>query len=144
MTAWGFIGDDLSCTGDDCNKGTPVVLCLPAGAIAMGSIGATRLAAGREASIWRSPLFWAGTAVTVLTIPAAVAVTYAFQSERNRRVAADTALVAGFVLGNVIQVWGAFTAPPRAVAAGARPLSLAPGCGPTAGGVVCGLALAGF
>ena len=120
------------------------MLVLPAGAIAMGWIRATRLAAGREASIWRSPVFWAGTAVTVLTIPAAVAVSYAFQNDRNRRVAADTALVAGFVLGNVIQVWGAYTAPPRDVPAGTRPLSVAPGCGPTAGGIVCGLALAGF
>jgi hypothetical protein len=144
VTGWGLIGHDLSCTGDECRLGTPVVLFVPAGAVAMGWIGATRLASGREASIWRSPVFWGGTAVTVLTIPASVAVTYAFQSDRGRRVAFDTAFVTGLVLGNVIQVWGAYTAPPRDLPAGTRPLTVAPGCAPTASGVVCGLALAGF
>src|SRR4051812_22392900 len=36
LTAWSFIGHDLSCTGDDCKTGTPVALLLPAAAIAMG------------------------------------------------------------------------------------------------------------
>jgi hypothetical protein len=65
------------------------------------------------------------------------------QGTRDGRIVVNTAFVAGFVLGNVIQVWGAFTAPPRDTAAATRSLSLAPGCAPTAGGVVCG-ALARF
>jgi hypothetical protein len=147
MTASGFIGHDLSCTGEACHLGTPVVLFLPAGAVAMGWIGATRLAAGREASIWRSPLFWAGTATTIFGTLAAMEVTGAIAGSgetRGKRVAVDTAFVAGLVLGNVLEVWGAFTAPPREPPAGTRPLSVAPACGPTTGGVVCGLALAGF
>lgn len=144
LTASAVIGDDPSCVGDECHRGSPVLVLLPATAIAMGWIGATRLAAGREASIWRSPVFWVGTAVTIVTLPAAVAATYAFQSDRHQRVAGGTTLVAGFVLGNVIQVWGAFTAPPREPPVGPRELSVAPGCAPTAGGIACGLALAGF
>jgi hypothetical protein len=139
LTATTFIGHDLSCSGSasECNKGTPIVIFLPVGAIAMGWAGATRLAAAREASIWRSPMFWAGTAVTLATVPA-VALLSPGQGSRNGRVAVDAALVTGFVLGNVIQVWGAMTAPPRETAVGTRSLSLTPGCGPTSGGVICG------
>jgi len=151
LTATTFIGHDLSCAPSDsrCNMGTPIVLFLPAGAIAMGWVGATRLAAGREASIWRSPVFWAGTGVTVATLVIPTVLGAALNSptdqpSQNARVAWDIALVTGFVLGNVIQVWGAYTAPPRDVPAGTRALNLAPGCGPTSGGIVCGLALAGF
>jgi hypothetical protein len=43
-----------------------------------------------------------------------------------------------------MQVWGALTAPPRNVEATTHALRVAPACGPTAGGTVCGLALAGF
>jgi hypothetical protein len=35
------------------------------------------------------------------------------QDTRNERVAWDATFVAGSVIGNVMQVWGAFTAPPR-------------------------------
>ena len=150
LTATTFIGHDSSCNGSDsqCRMGTPIVVFLPAGAITLGWIGAARLAAGREASIWRSPLFWAGTGVTLLAPLAAAAVASAMfnagPGSRNERVAADATIVAGFVLGNVIEVWGAFTAPPRDTPPAARALSLAPGCAPTSGGIVCGLALAHF
>jgi hypothetical protein len=65
------------------------------------------------------------------------------QNTRNDRVALDVAYLAGSVLGNTMQVWGAFTAPARDPAVGTRALSLAPGCAPTAGGFACG-ALAHF
>jgi hypothetical protein len=151
LTATTFIDEELRCGGNaaapECHNGTPVIVFLPAGAIGLGWAGATRLAAGREASIWRSPLFWVGTAVTIATIPVAVGLDRAFGSSlnsRNEGVATISALVAGFVIGNVIQVWGAYTAPPRDAPAATRRMSVAPGCAPTSGGVVCGLALANF
>ena len=145
VTAAAFISDDLSCNGSasECNKGTPIVLFVPIGALAMGGIGATRLAAGREANIWQSPMFWAGTLVTLVTVPV-VAVIGFDQDSRNGRVAVDATMVAGFVLGNIMQVWGALTAPPRDAPVGTRSLSLAPACGPTSGGVMCGLTFARF
>jgi len=139
LTGLTFIGHAVSCsdTASECSKGTPVVLFLPVGAVALGWAGATRLAAAREASIWRSPTFWVGTAVPIATL-VTLTLVGPDQSTRDGRIAASTAFVAGLVLGNVIQVWGAFTAPPRDAAARTRSLSLAPGCGPTAGGVLCG------
>ena len=145
LTAANFVANDPSCAESGSNRkcnGTPIVLVLPVGAVAMGWAGATRLAAGREASIWRSPLFWAGTGVTIATYLGTSALSVALNNQSEQ--VAWGAIVAGAVLGNVIQVWGAYTAPPRDAAAGTRALSLAPGCGPTSGGMMCGLALAGF
>src|SRR4029078_7462623 len=81
LTAAGFIDADANlppegCAAPDmpCKGGTPVVLFIPAGAMATGWIGATRIAAAREASIWRSPLFWGGTAISLARwgVPAVV------------------------------------------------------------------------
>jgi hypothetical protein len=52
--------------------------------------------------------------------------------------------VAGAIVGTTLQIWGAMIAPPRETKLASRSLHLAPGCGPTSGGVVCGLAMAGF
>jgi hypothetical protein len=41
-------------------------------------------------------------------------------------------------------MWGAFIAPRREVKVASGSLHVAPGCGPTPGGVACGLTLAGF
>lgn len=150
LTALTFIGADADLPPEGCAapdmpcRGTPIVLMIPAGAVATGWIGATRLAAAREASIWRSPVFWTGTAVSLIAvIPAAAA---GDGMTRNGRLTFDVLAVAGLVSGTAVQMWGAFLAPPREVkvAADASSLHLAPGCGPTSGGVVCGLALAGF
>ena len=69
---YGFIDRDLQLTSEGCNApdmpcrgGTPVVLLIPAGAVAMGWAGANRFAASREANIWRSPVFWLGTGTLV-------------------------------------------------------------------------------
>jgi hypothetical protein len=124
-------------------KGTPVVLFVPVGAVATGWIGATRLAAAREASIWRSPMFWGGTAVSVLSPLVAASIRFD-GTTRNGRLSTDAVLVAGLVSGTALQMWGAFLAPPREVKTASRSPHLGPGCGPTAGGIVCGLALAGF
>ncbi len=148
LSAVGFIGADADlppegCAAPDmpCKGGTPVVLFIPAGAMVTGWIGATRIAAAREASIWRSPLFWFGTAVSLASwvVPAFVG----DGTARKDRITADVVLVAGLVSGTAVQMWGAFLAPPREVSASGS-LHLAPGCGPTSGGVACGLTLAGF
>ncbi len=147
-TAAVLISDDLRCDGSDAtcsSAGSPIVLALPLAATGLGWIGATRFAAARDATIWRSPLFWAGTVVTVTSYiaTAAFSLDVNSQNSRDKRLAVDIAFVAGSVIGNVIQVWGAFTAPPRD-AAGTRPLSLAPACGAISAGLACGLALTGF
>jgi hypothetical protein len=146
-TAAVLISDDLRCDGSDATcSSSPMVLALPLTATALGWIGATRFAAARDATIWRSPLFWAGTVVSVTSYlaTAAFSLDVNSQNSRDKRLAVDIAFVAGSVLGNVIQVWGAFTAPARDAAAGTRPLSLAPACGAISGGLACGLVLAGF
>jgi hypothetical protein len=148
-TAAVLISDDLRCDGSDATcrtPGSPLLLALPLTASALGWVGATRFAAARDATVWRSELFWAGTVVTVTSYIAAAAFSLDVNGRNNRdqRLGVDIAFVAGSLLGNVIQVWGALTAPARDAAAGTRPLSLAPGCGPISGGLVCGLALAGF
>jgi hypothetical protein len=125
-----------------CNIGTPLVVLLPLSATAAGWVGATRPAAGREASIWRSPVFWAGTATEL-----AAYVVWTLSSKQrtpDERLTWDTIFLTGAVLGTAMQVWGALVAPPRPVEPNAQSLRLAPGCGPTSGGVLCGLALAGF
>jgi len=149
-TADWLIGRDVDLPSDGCQaaskpcdgKGTPVVLLGPVGAIAMGVVGATRLAAAREAAIWRSPTFWAGVSVQLATFMGVFVL--GRDDTRNHKLYSDTAFVAGSALGTVIQVWGGLTAPPRDADAPTHALRLAPACGPTAGGVVCGLALAGF
>jgi hypothetical protein len=129
-----------------CYAGTPVVLLFPVGAVGLGWAGATFLAAGRDASIWRSPLFWAGTGVQLAT--SALAIVVAGRADtRNQQLFADTTFIAGALAGTVMEVWGAGTAPLRhveTVETVEHAPRLAPACGPTAGGVVCGLALAGF
>jgi hypothetical protein len=148
LTAAGFIGADADLPPEGCAapdmpcRGTPIVLFVPVGAMATGWIGATRLAAAREASIWRSPLFWAGTAVSIASwvVPALVV----DGDTRKDRLTVDVVLVAGLVSGTAVQMWGAFLAPPREVKVASGSLHLAPGCGPTSGGVACGLMLAGF
>jgi len=146
--AW-LIGRDVDLPSDGCHAaskpcytGTPVVLLFPVGAIGMGAFGATRLAAAREAAIWRSPTFWAGVSVQLATFMGVFVL--GRDDTRNHKLYSDTAFVAGSALGTVIQVWGGLTAPPRDADAPTHALRLAPACGPTAGGVVCGLALAGF
>ena len=127
-----------------CYTGTPVVLVFPVGAIGLGWAGATFLAAGRDASIWRSPLFWAGTGVQLATSALAAVVA---GDTRNQQLFADTTFIAGALAGTVLEVWGAGAAPlrhPEIVHPVAHTPRFAPGCAPTAGGVVCGLALAGF
>jgi hypothetical protein len=149
LTAVGFIGADADLPPEGCAapdmpcRGTPIVLFVPVGAMATGWIGATRLAAAREASIWRSPLFWAGTAVSIASwvVPALVV---NGGDTRKDRLTVDVVLVAGLVSGTAVQMWGAFLAPPREVKVASGSLHLAPGCGPTSGGVACGLMLAGF
>jgi len=149
LTAAGFIDADADlppegCAAPDmpCKGGTPVVLFIPAGAMATGWIGATRIAAAREASIWRSPLFWGGTAISLASwvVPALVV----DGDTRKDRLTVDVVLVAGLVSGTAVQMWGAFLAPPREVKVASGSLHVAPGCGPTSGGVACGLTLAGF
>jgi hypothetical protein len=146
--AW-LIGRDVDLPSDGCHAaskpcyiGTPVVLLFPVGAIGMGAFGATRLAAAREAAIWRSPVFWAGVGVQLATLSGIVA--FGGDATRNQQLYSDTAFIAGSAIGTVMQVWGALTAPPRNVEATTHALRVAPACGPTAGGAVCGLALAGF
>ena len=63
---------------------------------------------------------------------------------RNERLASDTTLLVGGVLGTSIQIWGAFCAPPREAPPGTHALHVAPGCTPTPGGALCGVAVAGF
>jgi hypothetical protein len=145
----GFIDRDLQLTSAGCDApdmpcriGTPVVLLIPAGAVAMGWAGANRFAASREANIWRSPVFWLGTGTLV-----ASTLMWAFTSNlptRNERLASDTTLLVGGVVGTSIQIWGAFSAPLREEKPAARALHLLPGCTPTSGGAVCGVAVAGF
>jgi len=150
LTAVGFIDADANlppegCAAPDmpCKGGTPVVLFVPMGAMATGWIGATRIAAAREASFLRSPLFWFGTAVSLASwvVPALVV---DGGDTRRDRLTIDVVLVAGLVSGTAVQMWGAFLAPPREVKVASSSLHLAPGCGPTSGGVACGLTLAGF
>ena len=122
------------------------MLVFPVGAIGLGWAGATFLAAGRDASIWRSPLFWAGTGVQLATTVAGSVVAGRADS-RNQQLVGDTIFLAGALAGTVMEVWGAGTAPLRHLE-NVQPVAhaprFAPACGPTAGGVVCGLALAGF
>jgi hypothetical protein len=148
----GFISRDLKLTSAGCDApdqpcriGTPVVLLIPGSATALGVLGATRLAAAREANVWRSPMFWAGSAVSVAAYLAWGAT--GDLKTRNERLTWDTTFLAGAVLGTAMQVWGALIAPRRDAepAPGARSLHAAPGCGATSGhAIVCGLALAGF
>src|SRR5262245_46580391 len=111
MTAAMFIDADADlpregCAAPDmpCKGGTPVVLFVPMGAMATGWIGATRIAAAREASIWRSPLFWGGTAVSLASwvVPAVVV----HGDTRKDRLTIDVVLVAGLVSGTAVQLWG--------------------------------------
>jgi hypothetical protein len=143
------IRSDLQLTSAGCNApdqpcrlGTPVALLIPVSGMVMGAAGAARIAAAREANIWRSGLFWVGTATEVVAFGVSLAGTN--QDTRNQRVARDTTLVAGAIVGTTLQIWGAMIAPPRETKLASRSLHLAPGCGPTSGGVVCGLAMAGF
>jgi len=147
-TALWLIGRDVDLPSDGCQAasnpcggGTPVVLAFPLGAIAMGVVGATQLSAGREAAIWDSPIFWAGAGVQLATLVVVVGLD---TKTRNQQLAADTTFIGGLVIGTVLQVVGAATAPPRDVESVAHAPRLAPACAPTAGGVMCGLALAGF
>jgi hypothetical protein len=148
VTADSWIGRDVDLPSDGCRAasnpcgGTPVVLLFPAGAIAMGAVGATQLAAARDAAIWRSPMFWTGVGVQLGTL-VGIGVLGRGDS-RNRQLFSDTAFIAGSVIGTVLQVWGSATAPPRHVEPIAHAPHIAPACGPTAGGMVCGLALAAF
>jgi hypothetical protein len=148
-TVDGLIGRDVDLPSDGCDAaskpcagGTPVVLAFPVGAIAMGAVGATQLAAAREAVIWRSPMFWTGVFVQFGTFVVVGGLGPA--ETRNQQLFRDTTFIAGSVIGTVLQVWGAATAPPRDVAPAAHALHVAPACGPTAGGMMCGLALAAF
>jgi hypothetical protein len=149
LGTYGFIARDLTLTGAGCDApdmpcriGTPVVLLIPAGAIAMGWAGASRFAASREANLWRSPVFWVGTA----TLVAATLLwgSTAHLPTRNERLVSDSTLLVGGVLGTSFQIWGAFSAPLRETPPAAHSLCLAPGCTPTPGGAVCGIAVAGF
>jgi hypothetical protein len=148
VTAESWIGRDVDLPGDGCRAaskpcgGTPVVLLFPVGAVAMGAGGATQLAAGREAAFWRSPMFWTGEGVQVGTL-VGVAV-LGRDNTRNQQLFSDTALLTGAVIGTVLQVWGAATAPPRHLESIAHAPHVAPACGPTAGGMMCGLTLAAF
>jgi len=146
-TAIWFFGDDdmpsSGCQGgsNSCGGGTPAVLLFPVGAIAMGVVGATQLSAGREAAIWNSPIFWAGAGVQLATLVFAAG----FATDPgNHKLAADTTFIVGSLVGTVLQVVGAATAPPRDVEVVAHAPRVTPACGPTAGGMMCGLALAGF
>lgn len=143
------IRSDLQLTSAGCNApdqpcrlGTPVAVLIPVSGMVMGGAGAERMAAARDANIWGSPLFWVGTATEVLAFGVSLSGTN--QDTRNQRLARDTILVAGAVVGTTLQIWGAMSAPPREAKLASRSLRLAPGCGPTAGGVMCGLAMAGF
>jgi hypothetical protein len=140
---------DLQLTSAGCNApdqpcrvGTPVALLIPVSGMVMGAAGAGRIAAAREANIWRSPLFWFGTAVEVAGFVGSLA--GADQATRNQRLAQDATLVAGCIVGTTLQIWGAMIVPPREAKVASRSPHLLPGCGPTSGGIVCGLALAGF
>jgi hypothetical protein len=131
------------CDGpDDPCWGAPFMVLIPAGATTMGWIGAARLAAGRGADLTDSTMFWVGTGVEA----AAYALWFFTWSERSRngRLAVDSTFVSMVFLGTVMQVWGALSGPTRKQAASARALHWAPGCAPVAGGVTCGIAVAGL
>jgi len=144
----GFIQRDLDLTSAGCDApdnpcgGPPTVLLIPGSATALGVLGATRFAAARDAALWRSPVFWAGTFVEASAYVVWAATGYL--RTRSERLTWDTTFLATAVVGTGMQVWGALIAPPRDAEPAAHALHLAPGCAPTAGGVVCGLALAGF
>ena len=125
-----------------CGTGSPIAIIPPLAAPALGALGAVRLAAAREANIWRAPLFWEGAAVqfaayATLFIPVD-------RAHPTERLAWNAVFLTGAVLGTAMQVWGAAVAAPRQSEAKSRSLGVAPGCQPTSGGLVCGLALAGF
>ena len=86
-------------------------------------------------------MLWAGVGVQLGTLAGIVA--FGGDATRNQQLS-DTAFIAGSAIGTVMQVWGALTAPPRNVEATTHALRVTRACGPTAGGTVCGLALAGF
>ena len=149
-----LIGTDLKLSGAGCNApdkpcgGPPFLLLIPAGATTMGWIGAARLAEAREANLRDSSVYWVGTAVEISGY--LVAFAGAGQKGRTARLAWDTAFVSMAALGTILQVVGAHTGPTRAevepvAARSPRPVHrLVPGCAPTSGGFMCGIALAGF
>jgi hypothetical protein len=117
-----------------CNIGTPLVVLLPLSATAAGWVGATRPAAGREASIWRSPVFWAGTATEL-----AAYVVWTLSSKQrtpDERLTWDTIFLTGAVLGTAMQVWGALVAPSNVIQH-ARPASSPPAPAVHAGSGTC-------
>jgi hypothetical protein len=126
-----------------CAMGTPIFVFLPAGATTLGWIGASRFAAANDANMWRSPLFWTGTA---LALGAYLAWGMALgQQTRNPRLVWDTTGITMAVVGTALQVAGAVTAPKRDPDPDDYAFRLMPGCGPTASrGLVCGLSWTGF
>jgi anti-sigma factor RsiW len=110
----------------------------------MGWIGAARLAEAREANLRNSSVYWVGTAVEISSY--LVALAGSGQKGRTARLGWDTTFVSMAALGTLLQVVGAHTGPTRAEVetVAARPLGLVPVCAPTSGGLMCGIALAGY
>ena len=140
------IRSDLQLTSAGCNApdqpcrlGTPVALLIPLSGMVMGAAGAERIAAAREANVWSSPLFWVGTATEVFAFGVSLSGTN--QDTRNQRLARDTILVAGAIVGTTLHIWGPMSAPPREAKLASRSLHLAPGLRTEPGGVMCGLAM---
>jgi len=134
---------NAGCNGpDDPCEGAPFLALIPAGAITMGWIGAARFAAGREADLTDSTLFWVGTSVEAAASLVWL-VTWDYRS-RDARLAADSTVAGLAFVGTVLQVWGALAGPTRKQASSPRAVHWVPGCVPAAGGLACGIAVAGL
>jgi hypothetical protein len=145
-----FIGTDLKLASAGCDapdkpcSGSPIVLAIPPGATTMGWIGAAFLAEAREANLRDSSVYWVGTGVEVAAY--LVFIGGGEKKARSARLAWDTTFVSMAALGTILQVVGAFTGPTRAEveAVASHSSHVVPGCAPISGGLVCGIAMAGF
>ena len=147
LTAASVFGSDLhpSDASADASQrsvdGNVAIVFLPIAATALGFGGATCLASGRETAYWRSPLFWSGAAVEIAAYGALM---IGGAHHRTGELVGRSISMAASVLGTVMEVWGAMTAPPRDLRPSAQALRIVPGCGLGPNAVVCGFGVAGL